>query len=254
MNLIDTHCHLQFAKLAEQTEQVIDRAAEVGVKRMICVGTSIEDSALAVEIASKFDNVWATAGAHPHDGKNFDFQHDPAKLVELLKQPKVVAVGEIGLDFYKNYSPKLDQEKLLRSQIECGLPSGLPFVFHVREAFSDFWRIVDSYHNLQGVVHSFSSTPAELDQVLSRGLYVALNGIMTFTKDSSQLSAAKQVPMDRLLVETDAPFLAPAPHRGQLCEPKHVRDIVEFLADLRAEDPEKLAVATAKNAEGLFGL
>lgn len=254
MELIDTHCHLQFDKLAQDVNRVITNAKTAGVKRLICVGTSVADSQTAIDYAAQYDNVWASVGAHPHDGKDFDFSGDPPEIERLLAADKVVAVGEIGLDFYKNYSPKTEQEKLLRAQIESGLLSGLPFIFHVRDAWTDFWSIFDEYRNLKGVIHSFSSGRKQLDAALNRGLYVGLNGIMTFTKDQAQLEAAKQVPADRLLLETDAPFLTPAPERGQTCEPKHVRTVAEFLAELRGETLEELAATTTANAVKLFGL
>lgn len=259
MEFVDTHCHLQFEKLAANLDQVIGGAKTAGVTKLICVGTNVADSQQAVDIAAAHPNVWATIGAHPHDGK--DFFEDTvaaAKLQELYKSPKVVAVGEVGLDFYKNYSPPAEQEKLLRLQFELGLPTGLPFIFHVRDAFDDFWRIFDSYKSasrrMRGVIHSFSASPQELDQALSRGLYVALNGIMTFTDDNVQLAAAKQVPRNRLLLETDAPFLTPKAKRGKICEPKFVRDTAEFLAELRGEDLNELASYTTKNAGQLFGI
>jgi TatD DNase family protein len=168
--------------------------------------------------------------------------------------PKVVAAGEIGLDFYKNYAPKLEQEKALRLQIEAALPSGLPFIFHVRDGWLDFWRIFDEYKNLRGVIHSFSSGTKQLNAALSRGLYVGLNGIMTFTKDEAQLEAARQVPLNKLLLETDAPFLTPAAFRGQVCEPKHVVAVAEFLAGLRGQSVSQLSAATTDNAVKLFKL
>lgn len=255
MELTDTHCHLQFDRLVDHTDEVLKNAQDIGVTRFICVGTSVNDSQKAVSIAAAHKNVWATVGAHPHDSKNFLEQKDSmVQLKDLLAKPKVVAVGEIGLDFYKNYSPKIDQEKLLRLQIEIGVPSGLPFVFHVRDAWSDFWRTFDSYPNLSGVIHSFSAHPKQLDQALARGLYVGLNGIMTFTGDKLQLEAARQVPKNKLVLETDAPFLTPAPERGKLCEPKHISNIAEFLAALRNENIKELAGYTTKNAQDLFGI
>lgn len=252
MELVDTHCHLQFDQLAANLGQVLKNAEAAGVTRFICVGTSLDDSQKAINLAAKHKNVWATVGVHPHDAKSF--QGRALEMQELLSKPKVVAIGEIGLDFYKNYSPKAEQEKLLGLQIEIGAPSGLPFVFHVRDAWDEFWPIFDSYKGLRGVIHSFSSSPKQLDKALSRGLYVALNGIMTFTGDGSQLDAAKKVPRDRLLLETDAPFLAPKAYRGKLCEPKHIRDIAQFLARLRGEPIKELAGYTTKNARELFGI
>lgn len=252
MELTDTHCHLQFDRLVGRIDEVLKDAEGAGVTRLVCVGTNLSDSQKAIDIASGHENVWATVGVHPHGTKSFEGR--ALEMEKLLSKPKVIAVGEIGLDFYKNYSPKAEQEKLLRLQIEIGDPSGLPFVFHVREAWDEFWPIFDSYKGLRGVVHSFSASSKQLDEALSRGLYVALNGIMTFTTDGSQLDAAKKVPKDKLLLETDAPFLAPKAYRGKLCEPKHILDIAEFLAQLRGESVEELAGYTTKNAQELFGI
>jgi TatD DNase family protein len=255
MEFVDTHCHLHFENFGTDPELAYTQALKAGVNRIICVGTTLMDSRQAIEFAQNKNGIWVSAGVHPHEAEIF--LNDPAKkskLTELLSFPKVVAIGEIGLDFYKNYSPKEVQEKALRAQIEIGLPTGLPFIFHVRDGWSDFWRIFDEYPGLRGVVHSFSSGPKQLNAALDRGLYIGLNGIMTFTKDQAQLEAARQVPLDRLLLETDAPFLTPPPFRGQICEPKHVVATAEFLAELRAQSLEELAKATTDNAVKLFDL
>jgi TatD DNase family protein len=255
MQLIDTHCHLFFDQLASDLDSVVKRAQEAGVTKMVCVGTTLGDSHASIQIAAGFDNVWAAVGAHPHEAE--EFLNDPshkAKMAALLGKPKVAAVGEIGLDYYKNYSPKEVQEKALRKQIEIGLPTGLPFIFHVRDAWADFWRIYDSYDGIQGVIHSFSSGTKQLDAALGRGLYIGLNGIMTFTKDLAQLDAAKRAPLDRLLLETDAPFLTPVPNRNEVCEPRHTAATAEFLAGLRDEPIEKLAKSSSANAARIFGL
>lgn len=254
MELVDTHCHLQFPKLADDLDQVITGARAAGVSRMICVGTSLEDSRQAIDFAAKFDNVWAAVGAHPHDGKEFDYRAGSQVLAELAARPKVVAVGEIGLDFYKDYSPRDEQEELFRLQIEAGLPSGLLFIFHVRDAWKDFWRIMEDYGDVKAVVHSFTAGQKQLDKVLDKGWYVGLNGIMTFTKDEAQLQAAKNLPLERLLLETDAPFLTPEPFRDDVCEPKHVLNTAEFLATLRDEKLDELARVTTDNAVRLFNL
>lgn len=255
MEFVDTHCHLHFENFGTGQEEAYEQSLAAGVNRMICVGTTLADSHAALEFAIDKAGVWAAAGVHPHEAE--EFLNDPgrkAKLTQLLAMPKTVAIGETGLDFYKNYSPKEVQEKALRTQIETGLPTGLPFIFHVRDAWSDFWRIFDDYKNLSGVVHSFSSGTKQLEAALSRGLYIGLNGIMTFTKDQAQLEAARQVPAAKLLLETDAPFLTPAPFRGQICEPKHVVATAEFLANLKDESIEELSRSTTDNAVRLFGL
>lgn len=254
MDLVDTHCHLQFDKLAGNSGAVIKAAAQAGVNRMICVGTSVDDSVTAIEFAKTYENVWAAVGAHPHDGKHFDYQNDPKKLQELAAKPKVVAFGEIGLDFYKDYSPRDNQEKLFRYQLEVGLAAGLPIIFHVRDAWKDFWRILEDYGEVEGVVHSFSSGRKQADKILEKGLFIGLNGIMTFTKDEAQMEAARTIPLERLLLETDAPFLTPAPKRNDICEPKHVAITAEFLANLRGETIEQLSKATTDNAVKLFSL
>lgn len=255
MEYVDTHCHLHFKKFGASQQQAYKNSLKAGVTRMICVGTTLDDSQQAIEFAAGKTGIWAAAGVHPHEAE--DFLNDPVgktKLSELLKEPKIVAIGEVGLDYYKNYSPQLAQEEALRAQIETGLPTGLPFIFHVRDAWSDFWRIFDEYKHLRGVVHSFSSGTKQLDAALSRGLYIGLNGIMTFTKDQAQLDAARRVPLDNLVVETDAPFLTPNPFRGEVCEPKHVVATAEFLANLRGESLDEFAKSTTKNALKLFNL
>jgi TatD DNase family protein len=253
MQFIDTHCHLHFSDYLPDAAQVLEYAIASKVGKIICVGVSLEDSQKAVEFAKKYDNVWASVGAHPHDGADFLDHPNRAQLVNgLIKNPKVVAIGEAGLDYFHEYTPREKQIAVLKEQIEIGLPKGLPFIFHVREAWEDFWPVIDSYKGIHGVVHSFSAHTEQLDEVLRRGFYVGLNGIMTFTKDQKQLEAAKKVPLERILLETDAPFLTPKPYRGKRCEPKHVVLTAEFLASLRGESLEALSEATAKNARELF--
>ncbi len=253
MELTDTHCHLQF-KDYPSPYKVIAAAAQNKVTKLICVGTDIADSQKAIDLAAKHKNVWAGVGVHPHEAAAYvRNKHAEVQLKKLLDHSKVVAVGEIGFDLYKNYSSLADQERVLRLQIETA-GTKLPFIFHVRQAWAEFWSVFDSYKGLRGVVHSFSAHPGPLDQILARGLYVGLNGIMTFTDDKLQLQAAGMVPKDRLVLETDAPFLTPAPQRGKLCEPKYILDIAQFLAKLRGERVEELASYTTKNARELFGI
>lgn len=255
MEFVDTHCHIQFDDYPIETDAVIEAATEVGVTKMLAVGCSIPDSQRAVEWAARYDNVWASIGLHPHEGAHYVHDHHALQQFRgLANQPKVVAIGETGLDYYYENSPKSDQQKLLRFQLDIAAEHNLPLIFHVRDAFEDFWPIFDEYKGLRGVVHSFTSVIKDLDEILARGLHVGLNGIMTFTKILTQLEAAKAVPLDKLLLETDAPFLTPAPFRGKICEPKHVRTVGEFLADLRGESLMDLATATTANAQRLFKL
>jgi TatD DNase family protein len=271
MDLTDTHCHIHEAhdavELTTETQtrykkagsprpdEMIMRARADGVSRMICVGTTLEDSELAVSFAADRDGVWASIGLHPHEAKVYAGNEKALKrFAALAAKRKVVAVGECGLDFYYNHSLPAEQEAVLRFQIELALEHKLPMVFHVRDAFEQFWPIFETYTGIQGVIHSFSATQKELDEVLDHGLYVGLNGIATFMKDGDQLNAVKSVPLEKLLLETDAPFLTPTPYRGTICEPKHVRVTAEFLADLRDESLEEISLKTTENAQALFGL
>lgn len=255
MEFIDSHCHPHFENYASDADKVIEAAEKLGVKKIIAVGTTLQDSERAVQFASARPNIWATAGVHPHDAAAWVKNNQAInRLTKILDSSSIVAVGEIGLDYYKNFSSKQDQIKTLRQQIDGTIDLNLPYVFHVRDAWDDFWPIFDSYPNLTGVIHSFSTDIKQLDQVLSRNLFVGLNGIMTFTNDQSQLEAAKAVPASSLLIETDAPFLTPKPFRGERCEPKHVINVAEFLAQLRGEELRKLAAQTAANAVSLFSL
>jgi len=255
MQFVDTHCHPHFDVFLSSPERVIDDANEAGVTRLVAVGTTLDDSTRAIEFAAAHEHVWASAGVHPHDAADFlAGASSKDELKELLNESSIIAVGEIGLDYYKLHSPSEQQLSLLRLQLEIGKSLDLPFIFHVRDAWEDFWPVIDEYAGIRGVIHSFSSDEEQLDNALSRGLFIGLNGIMTFTKDETQLSAAKKVPLEKLLLETDAPFLAPKPYRGTTCEPKHIRTIAEFLAQLRGESLEDLASSTTANAMNLFKL
>jgi TatD DNase family protein len=252
--LIDTHAHIHFDEFRDQVGDVLEHAAEV--EKMLCVGVNDEDSAQAIAVARAYDNLWATAGLHPHDAdRGFEALEEVARLAE---HESVVAIGECGLDHYKSQTTPEDQERALRFQIELGLERNLPMIFHVRNAFPDFWRILDDYNragtDVRGVVHSFTAGLPELEGSLERGLQIALNGIMTFTKEASQLDAAKRVPLDHLILETDCPFLAPVPVRGKRNEPAYIEHTARFLAELRGEALEDLATATTRNAEALFGI
>jgi TatD DNase family protein len=272
MELVDTHCHIQSAGLESGGERItrelwakspeltgggmVDAAAGAGVTRLICVGCDLDDSKLAIGFAQKRKNCWASAGIHPHEAKHYQDGRKVPQFAALAGESKVVAIGECGLDYYYGHSAKEDQIKVLKFQIELALEAGLPLIFHVREAFDAFWPVFDSYEGagIRGVVHSFTDSSDNLDKALKRGLYVGVNGIATFTKDRDQLDTYKAVPLDRLLLETDAPFLTPTPYRGNINEPKRLGAVADFLADLRGEDRLNLAKATTDNARKLFGL
>lgn len=263
MQLVDTHCHIHDAEYNYDIPAILRNAKEAGVTSLICIGTSALDSQRAVRFVEDKPGLYAAVGLHPHDAKlgEDDFEI----LTTLVSDPKVVAIGEFGLDYYYGNSPKEDQLKALRYQLELAISSGKPCVFHIREsygepvgipgsAFADFFKVFDEYTGVRGVVHSFSSTRSDLAECLKRGLYISLNGIMTFSKEEKQLEAARAVPLDKLLLETDSPFLTPTPKRGTINEPANVRLVAEFLSRLRGESITTLAETTTGNARTLFGI
>jgi TatD DNase family protein len=274
MELVDTHCHIQSAGLKEGErvtrelwakepdltgDAMVKTAAEADVTRLVCVGCDLEDSKLALEFAKRHENCWASIGIHPHEAQHYPQHSESAEdniidFAALAQQPKVIAVGECGLDYYYEHSPKEDQVRMLEFQIELALAADLPMIFHVREAFDDFWPVFDEYEGIRGVVHSFTDSAENLAKALERGLYVGVNGIATFAKNPAQVEVYKSVPLNRLLLETDAPFLTPAPYRGTINEPKRLGAVADFLAELRGEDRERLAEATTANARQLFGI
>lgn len=275
IELFDTHCHIQesnilgpsvsddedemrrrWKKLGNPSaQQLILEAKEAGVTRLLAVGCTLEDSESAVALATEEENVWASIGVHPHESsQHVGNAQALERFAALASKPKVVAVGECGLDYFYTHSPKGTQIEMLRFQLALAQKHNLPLVFHVREAFDDFWPVFDEFEGLRGIIHSFTADEKVLAEILKRGLYVGLNGIMTFTKSDEQLAAAKAVPLDRLVLETDAPFLTPAPDRATICQPKHVRTTAEFLSKLRDESLEKLAEVTTQNARAMFGL
>jgi TatD DNase family protein len=255
IELFDTHCHIHETEYKLDPDQVIKDGKKAGVTRAICVGTNLEESLNAINFVAERQGFWSSIGLHPHFADNYVGDQQKLDLFSsMITKPKVVAVGECGLDFFYNNSSKANQEKLLHYQIRLALSNNLPLIFHVRNAFKDFWSIFDQYKNIKGVIHSFSAGQQELDEILARGLYVGLNGIMTFTKNPEQLQAAKKVPLSKLLIETDAPYLTPAPYRGTICQLMHVRVIAEFLSNARGESLELFSDSTTANALNLFEL
>jgi TatD DNase family protein len=274
MKLIDTHCHIhdpEFYKDSSRTKkEIIEDANQTGVEEFICVGTSENSSVEAVDFCKKRANCYASLALHPHEVANYsddelDAQLDTLK--KLCREKSVVAIGETGLDYYyhDDSTTQKRQIEILKKHILIALDNNLPLIFHIRDhkntptdeignAFSDFIAVLEQYDGVRGVVHSFSASTASLDKVLEYGLYIGLNGIMTFTSDQNQLESAKKVPIERLLLETDAPFLTPKPFRGKICEPKHLRVTAEFLSNLRGVSLDKIAKETTNNAKQLFGI
>lgn len=246
---VDTHCHIHDAQYPLDPLAALSRAREADVRQLICVGTDQPSSAAAIAFAALHEGVFATVGVHPHDSKD-----GYVDILQWAGQPKLVAVGEIGLDYFYDHSPREVQIPILEAQMQFALDQNLPIVFHVREAFNDFWPIFDNFKGIRGELHSFTDTQANLEAGLSRGLYIGVNGISTFTKDEAQQASYASIPLSKLLLETDAPFLTPAPFRGKVNEPAFVRTIAEFQAAQRGCSLEAIADATTANARELFAL
>lgn len=252
--MVDTHCHIHSADYPLAPNEVIARAHLAGVSRLLCVGTDADDSRSAVKFAATHDNTWAAIGLHPHDAKLGQPSFDVLTELASGYPDKIVAVGECGLDYFYGHSSKEDQEKALRFQIELAISYNLPLIFHVRDAFDDFWPIFDSYKGLRGVLHSFTDSAENAAEAIEKGLYIGVNGIMTFTKNDWQKELVKSLPLDKIVLETDAPFLTPVPKRGTINEPANVLLVAKFLSELRGESLEAITKATTDNAVALFSL
>lgn len=269
MEFIDTHCHIQSAGLVVgerttrelwrkapdlQPETIIDNARVSNVTKLVCVGCDLEDSQLAVNFANAHEGCWASIGIHPHEAKGFVGRAKALNdFASLATQPRVVAVGECGLDYYYTHSPKEAQIELLHFQLKLAKEHDLPVIFHVREAFDDFWPIFKQYPGISGVLHSFTDSALNLQKARDAGLYIGVNGIATFVKNPDQLDVYRSIPLSSLLLETDAPFLTPTPYRGKVNQPSHIPFVAEFLATLRKETVGAIAEATTANANRLFG-
>ncbi len=257
--LIDTHCHIHESDYPVDIDVVIEHAQKAMVKKIICVGTNVEDSCLALELAKKHDGIFASIGVHPHyANKSLDEFLDFAKTVEFNK--KTIAIGEIGLDYHYPDSPSPEEQfLLLKQQIELALEHNLPIIFHVREAYDDFWKVLDSIKSdkpIRGVLHSFTDSIENMQEGIRRGFYISINGISTFTHDKLQKQMYNSIPLDRLLLETDAPWLTPYPLRGKVKvnEPAFVKEVAEYISKSRDVSFEEISKATTANARNLFKL
>ena len=261
MEYIDTHCHLHDPEFFSDKDAsaVIDASVNSDVSKMIGIGTSLEDSKNAILCAHKHpDNYWASVGIHPHEASKLpsaQIEKHLKELDQLVSDTKVVAIGECGFDFYYNdrENALLKQTKLLEGQLEIAQKYNLPVSFHVREAFTDFWPIYDKY-KVQGVLHSFTDRPEHLEKALERGLLIGINGIATFTSHQWQSDMFKKISLEKIVVETDSPFLTPKPRRGTINTPQNVIYITQYLAELRGEDATDTAKQTTANARKLFGI
>ncbi len=244
----DNHCHLTSAKV--EPADAVEAAAAVGVTRLLTVGCTVADSEKAAEIASGFDRVWATAGVHPHDATD-----GIDGLGELLDHPQVMAVGECGLDYFYEHSPRSTQQDIFERQIVLAQDRSLPLVIHSRDAWDDTFALLDSVGMPDNTVfHCFTGGPAEAEAALERGAVLSFSGIVTFNNADDLRVAATICPADRLMVETDSPYLAPVPLRGRPNQPANVAVVGTYLADLRGVEVDELAASTTETALDFYGL
>lgn len=252
--LADSHCHLNYKGLVEEQQAILERARARGVTAMLNISTRESEWDAVVATAEREPDVWATVGIHPHEAD----QHpdvDTAKLVERAQHPRVVGIGESGLDYYYDHSDRARQQASFRAHITAARETGLPIVVHTRDAEEDTAAILRDEMGkgaYPGVIHCFTASQAFADIALDLGLYISISGIVTFKNAKDLQATAAALPIDRLLIETDAPFLAPVPHRGKTGEPSFAADTAQFLADLRGDDLDELKEVTARNFHELF--
>ncbi len=252
--LIDSHCHLNYKGLIEDQQAVLDRARARGIGLMLNIATRESEWDAVLDTAIREPDVWATVGIHPHEADEHPHV-DTAKLVERAAHPRVVGIGETGLDYYYDHSDRDRQQRSFRSHIAACRETGLPLIVHTRDAEEDTIAIMREemeQGSYSGVIHCFTASGAFADAAMELGFYISISGIVTFKSARDLQETAARLPLDRLLVETDSPFLAPVPHRGKPCEPAFVADTATFLANLRGEGVEQLAEATSANFRTLF--
>lgn len=257
MSLIDSHCHLDSADFDADRDEVIARALDAGVEHMVAIGTGNgpPDLEAGIRIAEKYPPFYATAGIHPHDAAKAG-EADLARLEQLMKHPKVIAVGEIGLDYHYDFSPRDTQKSVFIEQMAIAARALKPIVIHTREAWADTLALLGEHwspHGIAGIMHCFSGGPTEARQAVDLGFYLSFGGIVTFPKALDVQAAAREAPRDRILVETDAPYLAPVPLRGKRNEPALIVHTARKLAELRGESFEEISCATTENFQQLMG-
>ena len=249
--LVDSHCHLDFPDFAPEREAVIARARDAGVGAMLTICTRLDEFPSVRAIAEAHDDIWCSVGAHPHEAADYA-DATAAELAALATHPQVVGIGETGLDFHYDHSPREIQERVFRAHIAASHQSGLPLIVHAREADAEIAAILHETRPPAGVLHCFSSGRGLAEAALELGLHISISGIVTFRNADELRAIVRDVPLDRLLVETDAPYLAPVPYRGKRNEPAFVAATAEVVAALKGIERDALAAATTDNFFRLF--
>ena len=251
---IDSHCHLNYKGLVEDQPGVLARAREAGVSGMLNISTRASELPDVFAVAERESDVWASVGIHPHDADSHE-EVETETLVERTAHPRVVGIGETGLDYYYDHSERARQRASFRNHIAAARETGLPLIVHTRDAEEDTAAILGDEMEkgrYSGVIHCFTASADFARKALDLGLFISLSGIVTFKNAHALQETARELPLERLLIETDSPFLAPVPHRGRPCEPAFVADTARFVAGLRGMPVEALAAATSANFHALF--
>ncbi|MDD5586408.1 MAG: TatD family hydrolase [Alphaproteobacteria bacterium] len=255
--LVDSHCHLNYPALAKQRDEIVARARQAGVVRLLTANTTMKSFSEVREAAASYDDVFCSAGVHPHHCAEEGESVTAADLVKLTNDEKIVAIGETGLDYFYDYAPREEQHRNFREHIRAAIASGLPLIVHSRDAEEDTIRLLQEEGKgrggkLKGVMHCFSSKRELAEEALKLGFYISFSGILTFGKSEGLRTIARDIPLDRLLVETDAPYLAPEPYRGKLCEPAFVAHTARKLAEVKNVSYDEIAAQTTANFFRLF--
>lgn len=253
---VDTHAHLDFDSFDNDRDAVVKNARLANLGAIINIGINLDTSKKSIALAEKHDMIYATVGVHPHDADEMHEEWWP-EIIRLYNHPRVVAIGEIGLDYYRDYSPHDVQRKILLRQLDLAVEHNLPVIIHTRSAWPDILPIVtsDDYrHKLRGVFHCFSGSKEQAQAVLDLDYHISFTGVVTFKNASALTIAAEYVPLNRLMLETDCPFMAPVPYRGKRCEPAYVPVIADKIAEAKNLKVADLALQTTANAQNLFGI
>ncbi len=252
MHLIDSHAHVDFPQFDDDRDAVIDRARAMGLVALVNIGTNVSTSRASVRLAERYDFIYSAVGIHPHDADTVT-PETLDDLRALAQHPEVVAIGEIGLDYYRDYSPRPAQRQAFRDQLALASELDLPVVIHSRDAHDDVLTILSDWEGT-GVLHTYAAGPERLDQVIDMGFFIGISGPVTYSKAKQLRNVASVVPLDRLLIETDCPYLTPEPHRGKRNEPAYVKFVAEAVAQARGDSIQQVAEATTENTRRLFGI
>lgn len=255
--LIDSHCHLDYPQFQDDFEGMLSRAKEAGIEKLMTISTKISQIDKIIKIAEGHPDIFCTIGVHPHHVAEHDEVFNQERFLELANHPKVIGVGETGLDYYYDKAPRDLQKKVFEQHLEICLEKNLPVIVHTREAEEDTWEILERFSkkgNLKGILHCFSSQNWLAEKAIEIGFMISFSGIVTFKKSIALQELAVQLPLEHILVETDAPYLAPVPMRGKSNEPAFVKYTAAFIAELRCQPYAHFAKATSENFKRLFNV